>query len=1256
MTPLLHLRCSPGDASQLPLTNRPLPAAPLAVVLLALLLAVAPSASAQFTFDDINPNSSTLDPTDPDGATGGRVNGLATVAGDNNTFYAASEWGGIYKSTNSGVAWSRLDGHNPNATWDVEVDPSDSSKVYATSFFDGRVTSLAGINVSSNAGGSWSHATVPNTGNICSTGRFNEPSAFGIAIDPDDPDDVYIGTNCGLAVSTDAGATWTRIEVDQTPDGSDADVWDVVVHDNGIIDACGDNGHHRSTDGGATWDASAGLPAGLLLDRGVAGGGGHPVRDRRHQHLRVRGRRRHVDQPRDARLRHARAGFRSLPSTTGPATPSTSGSATSGSTAVRARSTPRPAPPTARRRRCSTTRRIPRPRAGQAPSPAAPAAMTTLPRSSSTPRPPTMLARRSTPATAASTTTPTMGVIATTRTGSSRPPPRTALWLWTLAGFDKAGAGIEDLYFGNQDNGTFAATDGGSASVTWKNADCCDGFDFAPDGDDALYTVCCGSPRANKMYRGNPGLTSTPEINTYPADGLLPGFVPPDIVDTYGPNQFVLLTSNCTVPAPPNPPNGCSGANGGDGGMYITNDVTASPIVWTELGNATEPPTGGGGMCGVKAAVAGGTPTFWVQVGNCDGANADQLWRFDGTAPGGTWTNETPAGGIGVFDVDPNDPERLLASILTNPPQMVMSTDGGATWDSLPELDALMTGNGDYPYVNSRGPTSFTGLNGYPQPSLVAFDAEDPTIMVAGGRDSGVFLSTDGGSDWVLVTDPDSTGGSVPHLPSPYFAYFDHEGSPDGAISMYVGTRGRGVWRVSFDQPPIADAGGPYTTNEGANVQLDGSASYDPSPGGSITLYEWDFDDDGQFDDATGAQPLFDTVGNGVGQDGVYIVRLKVTDNDGLTDTDESTVTVNNVAPSVAPASDSPKDENTVITVTATVTDPGWLDVLTATVNWGDGSATEPMTLTGSENTRPDAVYAFSATHIYGDNGVFTAQVCGYDDDTSTCANLDLTINNVNPTVEIDETDIVDGCGADAFIAHAGEDVTFTGHATDPGSDDLRLTWGWGDGTPDTVTDYLVNPPATDPFPSPSIQPRDVTDVQVHAFADACLYEVSFAGLDDDGGTDSDSTDVIIVGNAELIRSAGYWYHQYRGNGRIFFTAEELQCYLDIVNHLSALFSEAVDADSRPDAKAVLDPSHSGGDIRVQLDRQLLALWLNFANGAIDYDTLVDTNFDDVPDTPLLDVLCAAEAARLNPATPASVLENWKNIVEAVNLSDENQT
>jgi hypothetical protein len=247
--------------------------------------------------------------------------------------------------------------------------------------------------------------------------------------------------------------------------------------------------------------------------------------------------------------------------------------------------------------------------------------------------------------------------------------------------------------------------------------------------------------------------------------------------------------------------------------------------------------------------------------------------------------------------------------------------------------------------------------------------------------------------------------------------------------------------------------------------------------------------------------------------------------------------------------------------------------------------------------------------------------------------------------------DIVAGCAGSAFIAHAGDDVTFTGRSTDPGSDDLHLTWSWGDATPDVTTTYLVNPPNPDPFPSPSIQPRDVTDVQTHAFAGACLYQVTFTALDDDLGTSSDTTDVFIVGNADLIRSAGYWYNQFRKIK--FFTEAELLCYLAMVNHMSAVFSEVTDADSIPDAKAMMHPAHSDGDIRVQFDRQLLALWLNLANGAIEYDELVDTDFDTIPDTELLTMLCAAEAARTNPATPDHELETWKDIIEAVNLLDD---
>ena len=56
---------------------------------------------------------------------------------------------------------------------------------------------------------------------------------------------MFVGTNCGLAISNDAGLTWRF--VDPTPANGANDVWDVVVHHSGTIDVCGDDGHRRST-------------------------------------------------------------------------------------------------------------------------------------------------------------------------------------------------------------------------------------------------------------------------------------------------------------------------------------------------------------------------------------------------------------------------------------------------------------------------------------------------------------------------------------------------------------------------------------------------------------------------------------------------------------------------------------------------------------------------------------------------------------------------------------------------------------------------------------------------------------------------------------------------------------------------------------------------------------------------------------------------------------------------------------------------
>lgn len=109
---------------------------------------------------------------------------------------------------------------------------------------------------------------------------------------------------------------------------------------------------------------------------------------------------------------------------------------------------------------------------------------------------------------------------------------------------------------------------------------------------------------------------------------------------------------------------------------------------------------------------------------------------------------------------------------------------------------------------------------------------------------------------------------------------------------------------------PTADADGPYSFCPATTPWfLDGSGSVNPDdgaaepgqPGDFIKEYAWDLDGDGQFDDATGAQPDVTAyfAARGVGS---YLIQLRVTDNTGtsfpssgqpdLTDTDSAQVFV----------------------------------------------------------------------------------------------------------------------------------------------------------------------------------------------------------------------------------------------------------------------------------------------------------------------------------------------------------------------------
>jgi uncharacterized delta-60 repeat protein len=93
---------------------------------------------------------------------------------------------------------------------------------------------------------------------------------------------------------------------------------------------------------------------------------------------------------------------------------------------------------------------------------------------------------------------------------------------------------------------------------------------------------------------------------------------------------------------------------------------------------------------------------------------------------------------------------------------------------------------------------------------------------------------------------------------------------------------------------PVASAGGPYSVDAGASVQLSGALSSDPD--GQISSYEWDFDYDGvAFNaDATGVNPTFSAAGlAGL----VRTVALRVTDNDGATQIATTTVAIRDAAP-----------------------------------------------------------------------------------------------------------------------------------------------------------------------------------------------------------------------------------------------------------------------------------------------------------------------------------------------------------------------
>ncbi|MFC1835331.1 DUF4347 domain-containing protein [Thermodesulfobacteriota bacterium] len=292
----------------------------------------------------------------------------------------------------------------------------------------------------------------------------------------------------------------------------------------------------------------------------------------------------------------------------------------------------------------------------------------------------------------------------------------------------------------------------------------------------------------------------------------------------------------------------------------------------------------------------------------------------------------------------------------------------GADWDlevrsSVSLFDYLIVANAlqDSEIVlASNPPTADADGPYYVEPGgIVVLDGSGSTADAAEGRYIVSYL-------WDLDADGQFDDASGVNWAFPLTGYQIGETVP---VSLQVTddlgytATGDSVINV-IEVTPMADADGPYTVGPGGTVTLDGSGSYHTHPERAIVSYEWDFDSDGNYDDAYGLYPEFLAAGYQIGNS--VVVSLRVADDVGENDTSDSVVDVIDGAPTVVLNQPIPQttQENQFIWLNGTVDDIEPLDELVLNVDWGDGTA-EQLGVNNQDG-------AFAKGHRYLDNDGYT--------------------------------------------------------------------------------------------------------------------------------------------------------------------------------------------------------------------------------------------------------------------------------------------
>ena len=323
-------------------------------------------------------------------------------------------------------------------------------------------------------------------------------------------------------------------------------------------------------------------------------------------------------------------------------------------------------------------------------------------------------------------------------------------------------------------------------------------------------------------------------------------------------------------------------------------------------GYSGNPATNGGAICS-NCHFGGIAPTVSLSGPNTVDAGSTHTYTL--TITGG----QEIAGGLDVSvingllnAIDPGT-QILSGEITHTEPRPAANNAVSWTFEwTAPAVAGTVTMYGAGNSINGNGGTSGDAPNKDSLTIIVNVPAplNQPPVADAGGPYAGIAgdpvqFDGSGSSDvdgTIVSYDWDFGDGSTGTGVAPTYAYAV-EGSyvvtltvtDNGSLTHSNQTAADITAPAPVNQPPVADAGGPYSAAEGEPVQFNGSGSTDPNGNGTIVSYDWDFGDGST---GTGVAPTY-----AYAVEGSYVVTLTVTDNGSLTHSNQTSADIAAPAP-----------------------------------------------------------------------------------------------------------------------------------------------------------------------------------------------------------------------------------------------------------------------------------------------------------------------------------------------------------------------